>query len=645
MYGSEVKSLPSFQGFQGVVNTPNAEVVLEGEFGLLFTNQVDTLSKTSSLVDFRNNREEESYILSMGVLPHLDMSFRYTYAYYVLTDSQYLSDRSLSFKYQLPYISNDSFKVALGIQDMGNSKQSNNFGSSYIVTSYEIEKVRASLGYASATTEGAFDGLFANIEYQPYSWLQLAGEYDGDEWNAALKSEYGFTLDHQTINLGLMAKSSLDYNNVYFGVYAHFPFYDMALPLAKTTKKLPTFTSSFNALGLNNVVMLSKNDTLYFEYENGLCSWNNIDSLAKVLGYLVVNYSNKDIVVTVKKANLAQYSVKINREAYQKYLESGIATPNLMTFDYTPASHNMPIEYSNRFKPLISIEPDFILIDGSEYGHMDYSVALNLGLSMRIGEGAILSGRYYLPLAMSENFKENGIFDYRIRNKTEGTIDQALLSQYFHTNTLLPWTNLFQVGIFDNELQGVSWESAMSDKSGKHLFMLKFSYLDDKIYEQIDRYDDTNIRAEKLFSYRYYLEEYNANVKLTAGEFLYGDTGVSLSLERYYSDIIVRFDIAQTDHTLRGENTIAKLALSIPFGPKKRYKTDYLDIEGGDLTYIRRKTVLNNDGNAYAQPHHLKEIDNSFTIENYFLDKGRSNPSYIKANQNRLRNMFLDDVE
>jgi len=599
----------------------------------------------ASPVDFRDNKEEESYILSMGVLPHLDMSFRYTYAYNLLTDRQYLSDRSLSFKYQLPYISNDSFKVALGIQDIGNSKQTNHFGSSYIVASYEMEKIRASVGYASATTENALDGIFANIEYQPYSWLQLAGEYDGDEWNAALKSEYGFTLGHQTINLGLMAKSSLDYNNAYFGIYAHFPFYDMASPLTKAKEKLPTFSSSLNALGLNNVVMVTKNDTLYFEYENGLYSWNDIDSLAKVLGYLVVNKSNENIIITVKKANLAQYSVKVNREAYQNYLKSGIVTPNLITFDYTHISQNIPIEYSNRFKPLISIEPDFILIDGSEYGHMDYSVALNIGLSMRIGEGSILSGRYYLPLSMSDNFKKNGIFDYRTRNKTEGTIDQVLLSQYFHTNRFLPWTNLFQVGIFDNELKGVSWESAMSDKSGKHLFMLKFSYLDDGIYDQIDRYDDTNIRAEKLFSYRYYLEEYNTNIKITAGEFLYGDKGVSLSLERYYSDIIVRFDIAQTDHTLRGENTIAKLALSIPFGSKKRYKTDYFDIEGGDLTYIRRKTVVNHEGSSYSQPHHLKEIDNSFTIENYFLDKGRSHPSYIKTNKNRLLNMIFDEVE
>ncbi len=114
--------------------------------------------------------------------------------------------------------------------------------------------------------------------------------------------------------------------------------------------------------------------------------------------------------------------------------------------------------------------------------------------------------------------------------------------------------------------------------------------------------------------------------------FLYGDRGASLSLKRYFSDMSMQFDISRTQHDLRGTNNVAKLTLSMPFGPKKRFQTDYFDIQGGDLTYERRKTLVASGETSYAQPHHLKEVDNDFTLEKYYLDNGRFHPSYIETN-------------
>ncbi len=151
---------------------------------------------------------------------------------------------------------------------------------------------------------------------------------------------------------------------------------------------------------------------------------------------------------------------------------------------------------------------------------MDYTLAMQAGVSMRLAKGTILSARYNIPLSMSDNFKEGGVFDYRNRNKTDASLDQLLLSQYFQTNLPLPWVNLLQVGLFENELKGVSWESGVSDLSGKHFFLLKLAYLEDDLYRQMDLYSDSRYREEKLFSYRYYLDDLNANIKLTAGEFL-----------------------------------------------------------------------------------------------------------------------------
>jgi hypothetical protein len=244
-------------------------------------------------------------------------------------------------------------------------------------------------------------------------------------------------------------------------------------------------------------------------------------------------------------------------------------------------------------------------------------------------------------LSITENFDEHGIFDYRNRNKISSGFDQILLSQFFQIDLPYRWMNLIQIGQFDSELIGTSLESTISDLSGKHSFLLKLSFLEDKIYDQMDLYLNEN-RNEQLFSYRYYLDIFNSNIKITAGEFLYGDRGVSIGFKHYFSDVSLQFDIAQTTHNFKGENKVGKLTLSIPLGSNKRLKSKYLDFKGDYITYNRRKTLVSkNNPNNISQPHHLKEINNNFTLEKYYLDNDRFHPTYIKKNYNRLRNIFL----
>jgi hypothetical protein len=645
LYSKEgLNVLPSYQGFRGAVNTPNAEVIKEGEFEFLYNNQVENLSPSLSH-DFRNDKEEDNYLLNMGILPNLDFSLRYSYAKNLLNNSVYMSDRILSLKYQLPFIPEDTLQVALGVQDIGGASQYLN--SKYGVVSKEFDVVRMSLGYAKGTkgsskgnNEGALDGVFGSIEYQPLSWLQLVGEYDTKDYNGAIKSSYQTQIGKQKINIGLMAKSSLDYSDVYWGGYINMPFNNKNAPLKINYNK--SFDSPFKLDDLSNIYTVVKENTLYFEYENSLYSNNDIDALGMVLGTLVTTTEASDIVVTIKKSGVARESLKVNVKEYREFLKTGVYSDNLIKF-ITPLTPNgSKIKKSNRFKPLLTIQPDFIIVDGSEYGHGDYTVALQAELSMAIAKGTTVSGRYNIPVAISDNFKKDEIFDYRNRNKTSADIDQLLLSQFFQIDLPYPWMNLIQVGQFDNKLNGVSFESGIGDIEGKHLLLLKLAYLEDDLgLYDMDRYQAEE-RKEKLLSYRYYMDNLDSNIKITGGEFLYGDRGVEIGFERFFSDISLGLDIAYTEHDYKGDNYVGRLVLSVPFGGQKRLKTDYLDIEGGEVKYTRRKTLAFRDSDThYAQPHHLKEVENSFTLEKYYLDKNRFHPSYIKTNYNRLRNIFL----
>jgi hypothetical protein len=637
--GEEIKSFPSFQGFEGVVNTPNSEVLHDGEFQFLYTNQVDNFSPSSSS-DFRNHRKQESFFLNMGFFSNLDFSLRYSHGTNKVNNSDYLSDRIVNFKYQIPFIPNDIMKVAFGMQDIGGAAQ--HLSSKYAVASKEFDSVRTSLGYAKGTEKGSLDGAFGSIEYQPLSWLQVAGEYDTKEWNGVLKSHYSTTLADKKVGLGVMAKSSLDYKDVYFALYANIHFNDKGLPLPSklNSKTIPSSIEDLKEFGFSNISYYINNDTIFFDYENTVYVYNDIDALGMVLGALVMSHKASNLVINIKKSNITQYTLQVNCQQYEEFLKTGHYQKDLLVFIKNPNKNSSYVEYSDRFKPTITVQPDFVLVDGSEYGHMDYTLAMQTELSMRLAKGTVFSARYNVPLGITNNFRDHGIFDYRNRNKTTSSFDQVLLSQFFQLDVPYRWMNLIQVGQFDKELTGASFESGISDLSGKHALLLKLSLLEDTLYNQMDLYLDKN-REERLLSYRYYLESLNSNIKVTAGEFLYGDRGVSLSFKHYFSDIAVQFDIADTTHDFKGENKVAKFTLSIPFGGNKRFKTRFFDIKGDDLTYNRRKTLVSKNNSSISQPHHLKEINNNFTLEKYYLNNDRFHPNYIKSNYNRLRNIFL----
>jgi hypothetical protein len=639
IHANNIEVLPSFQGFRGVINTPNSEVMKEGEFEFLYTNQIENISGITS-PDFRDNKEQKNFFLNMGFLPNLDLNFQYAYGYDYTKDKKYLSNRVVNAKYQVPFIPKDLFSMAIGIQDMGGGNPY--IGNKYAVISKEFNNVRTNIGYAIGDNEGSIDGAFASIEYQPLSWLQIVGEYDSKEWNGAIKSEYSVDISKQKVNFGAMAKSSLDYNDIYFGLYANIPFNDKSLPIKKdfnTTLSKMTLSD----LKLSNTDYQIKDDTLYFEYENDLYVYNDIDTLGAVLGVLATTAKVKNIQIKIKKSNIIQYIVEVNKDEYLNFLKSGKYHQNLLQFKNNSSLNDTNLNNSDRFKPTLTLKPDMVIVDGSEYTHVsDHTISLQAELSMRLAKGTIISSRYNIPLSISHNFEDGEVYDYRNRNKTSAEIDQALISQYFQFDLPYRWVSLVQAGLFDKELTGASFESSISTLDGRHTVTVKASKLKDDMYKEMDRYYEEDRNVE-LISYKYYLDSLNSNLKITAGDFLYGDSGTMFSIEKYFSDTILKFDIADTEHRYKGKNTIGMLTLSIPLGTSKKIKTKYLDIKGDYLTYNKRKVITSNGKIAYAQPHHLKEVDNSFTLEKYYLNNGRFTPAYIKANYNRLRNVFVGE--
>jgi len=634
-----IDTLPSYQGFRGAINTPNAEVMKEGEFEFLYTNQTENLHADKS-PDFRTNREQQNFFLNMGIIPNLDVNFQYADAFDNNNyHKEYIDNRIINLKYHLPFIPDELFSVAIGMQDIGGINPY--IKSKYAVVSKKFKNIRTNVGYAKGEKQGSLDGVFGSVEYAPLSWLQLLGEYDTKEWNTAIKANYPLQLGSQTLNLGLMAKRSLGYNENYFGVYANLPFYDKSLVQNMSLKELPAKVT-LSQLNLANSFLKEDKDKLYFEYENNLYVYNDIDALGMVLGVLSTTTEAKEITVAIKKSNIIQYTIQIDSNRYKQFLKDGKYQPSLLNFISNSQTRSQKINNSDLFKPTLSLRPDFVLVDGSEYSDvMDYTYALQAELSMRLAKGTMLSTRYNIPLEQSLNFERDRVFSYRNRHKTTASFDQVILSQYLKVDTPYNWINLLQVGRFDEKLEGISFESGISSKNGTHQLLAKVAKLNDGFDHELDRYSSDK-RNEQLLSYRYYLDSLDSNIKLTAGEFLYGDKGERLTFQRFFSDITLQFDIARTTHPEKGDNNIAKLSLSIPLGFNKYIRSDYLNAKIGNLNYEKRKRIVDEGGdNAQNLPHHLKELDNSFTIEKYYMNNNRFQPNYIKEHEQRLRNIFI----
>ncbi|TOH95227.1 hypothetical protein CGI69_24880, partial [Vibrio parahaemolyticus] len=53
---------------------------------------------------------------------------------------------------------------------------------------FDFAPIRMSVGYGQSDIPlGVMDGPFGGVEYQPFNFIQLVGEYDSEEFNSSVK--------------------------------------------------------------------------------------------------------------------------------------------------------------------------------------------------------------------------------------------------------------------------------------------------------------------------------------------------------------------------------------------------------------------------------------------------------------------------
>lgn len=178
-----LKTLPSNQSFTGLTLTPNAQSLEYGDFSFTYAQGLPFRTQIQDL---------DSLKFSFGIIEGLEAHGRIVtddYNSNCFVDCGDTRDLSMSFKYQLPnFWGVDSLDFAVGVQDLGGS--ANQFSTQYAVADYSFDfaPIRVSAGYGvSDIMLGVMDGPFGGIEYQPFDFVQLTGEYDAVEFNSSVK--------------------------------------------------------------------------------------------------------------------------------------------------------------------------------------------------------------------------------------------------------------------------------------------------------------------------------------------------------------------------------------------------------------------------------------------------------------------------
>ncbi|WP_044411507.1 YjbH domain-containing protein [Thiomicrospira microaerophila] len=179
-------------GVTGLFNIPTADVADFGDFSLSYNNVLDA--------SFRRDQytRGENINVSLGIYPKLEVNLRLLHAYSTKDHQKnryanmYIRDLSGNVKLQLPYISNDKWRFAVGATDIAGLAV--NFNRYYAVSSYRLYDFDFSVGYSvkpekQRRDNGVLIGGFAGMSYQPTDWLQLNAEKDasGQRAGVALK--------------------------------------------------------------------------------------------------------------------------------------------------------------------------------------------------------------------------------------------------------------------------------------------------------------------------------------------------------------------------------------------------------------------------------------------------------------------------
>lgn len=666
----------SMQGYTGLINTPNAQVMNEGDIVFSFNNQFD-----NHLRAYDENMKRtyaEDYVFGVGMFPNFELQGR------VKEQSGYTRDLSANIKFKIPKINTYFPDVAFGIQDIGGG--ATNYTNYYLVADKSVGFLRASLGYGYSRTRVSYrmDGLFGGLEAQISPWLTLLGEYDGEESHAGMQMSIPHKWsDTVQLNTTIASNISDDYQTS-FMISALFPLHETkkfsvpqdfdkhilssadmrSMPTSlntvsgkKTIFKEPSHVSKDEDIvisvknlakdlvkdGLENVTVATKGDRLYISYENNVYIWNEIDALGVVLrravkladtyGSFIIEPKKSNVLITSFSGSLENAAAYFEKPSYStkkafltslsQYHASGAEGFDVHTEDLN----------SGLLRTHVVLSPKLTTFVATEVGLFDYQLLLRTVGYWNLYKGLDISVRYDIPISYSDNLDPD-TGTYR-DSYTEGGLNAVMLNYTANINGGL---NTLSLGSYEYDYVGAMDQFIYN--YNRHTFKVKLGYFKDRENELEDK-------KVYLAKYTYSYEPLDLLGEIQVGKYWYQDTGFSMKIKRFFGDVAVSLEYLQTqpDGYVGGAeatNKYAGLSIELPLDFRKNRSSGNIGQVRGvnSLSYKLRSTIARADGTNTIVPSSGLVPVTDFESEEYLLNRNRMNLGYIKEHADRLLDAF-----
>nr|WP_155487330.1 YjbH domain-containing protein [Vibrio campbellii] len=665
-----VERLPSNQSFTGLVFTPNAQSLEYGDFSFTFAQGLPWREGTQTL---------DSLKFSFGILNGLEAHARIATETYncnkFLEDGCGARDLSMSLKYQLPNWWNvENTNLAIGIQDLGGA--ANHFQTNYVVGDYttDFAPLRFSAGYGVSDIElGVMDGVFGGVEYQPFDFIQLTGEYDAVEFNSSVKVftpeellpydmtaslSYqiysGHETDEQSIwNAALSIPLITDYTRSREYARSNVSLMEkLSLEQSKADNaSISVLVSALRNEGFVNIQVGTLKQSVIVALENRRYNHNQMDGLGVAMGIISSHFGsnsaqemglNSDRIELMLLANQKPVvSVQTDATCYQDFVNGSAACDDIQFSTKNLSDKLELVEWKTERVNSGTLDSQLVLSPmvrhgvATEYGVYDYSFAMSSNLYTFLWSGAAVDIRHILPLAESDDFEEGGYFE---DSAYENEIDRAMVHQFFR----LPYVdvaNQVSLGLVKTDYVGARSESAWFSPSGAHALGLEMSY-----FQHMDEKDKNGYanpdRQTFLTRYTFSMPEWDWQFNAMAGEFWKGDVGAKLTTSHWFEDIEVSASYQVTKFNDTDEEQFVTVAVKLPLTPWRDMSPGLLQVRGNEAYDFNVTTRIGSERNELSTGQGDELVMDNSMLRRYF-NRGRYGSGYFEENKIRMRNAYL----
>ena len=646
-------------GSSGYINTPNATVRPEGELDLSWSNFIDAdqVEAFGAL---------DRYTVSTGILPWVEVNGQVNYSD-PSAGGRHIRDLAFGAKLQLPGIPARWPQLAIGVEDFGGAAP--NFRTRYLVSSWDMGPVQASLGYGRGRDRlrsKAFGGARIDLP----AGFALLGEHDTESRNLGLHwvspAWRGVVRAQATVSRSfsdqphnwLTAGLRFDLDAPRRSRAARYPDAARPQPHKPTnavadevgtqleTLAAPRFAvdrtaneaarpaidtaqlgANLERAGFTRITMVVDDDrslNLLLETPH---RWNNLaDAVGIALGLIAEDMSCElaQVDLALSRQHVPLVRMQVPLELLSKHFSQGTCSSSdaqgwaiqlHRQADPSLRSQAAAAGFWAGRRIDLSFYPALRFLLATEIGDLDHSAALAADLRLPLWSGATLNAIAYSHPDESTNYDDNGSAN---RFGLQGGLQAVLLHQALATGHQS--IVMGSAGQFDRQFRGAQLSARWSPGEGRHQFEGSFGWM-----QHID-----TAEPYRQFHGAYTLAWPARGIatRLSYEQFAFEDSGATLEVFRDFDDLRLSGYLRETDiRSIGFRITLPLPALRASVGPvdvrlAERWRT-------GVSSVIKNGSnpVLPNGGRRTRVEHRLSRV---------FANGDRWSAEYLRSQLPRM---------